>query len=90
MVWPLPAPLALAVVAVTVGASSLCAARARKMRSLAAGAVMSGNPDAIAATERRVRRSWRRFLTYGLPTVLIGMALLTTQSIAYLAVALPR
>lgn len=90
MLWPLPFPALAAVTAVTLTAVAVSAVRARKMRTLTHGAVMSGNPDAIAATERRVRRFWHRHLTYGLPTALVGMALLTTQAIANVIVALPR
>lgn len=90
MVWPLSFPAVVAVTVVTLTAVAVSAARARKMRALTHGAVMSGNRDAIAATERRVRRFWHRHLTYGLPTVLVGMALLTTQAIANVLVALPR
>jgi hypothetical protein len=90
MVWPL-GPAAVAVVAaVTVGVSLASAARARRVRILAQGAALSGNPAAVAATQRRVDRVWRQHCTYALPTVLIGMALLTTQAVAYLAVVLPH
>lgn len=90
MMWPL-APAVVAMVAlVTVGTSLVSAVRARRARALAVGAALSGNRAAVAATERHARRVWRQHCTYALPTVAVGMALLTTQSVAYLAVALPR
>lgn len=90
MVWPLSFPAVAVVAVVTLAASSLSAIRAHRMRVLTRGAVMSGNRDAMVATERRVRRAYRQHLTYALPTVLIGMALLTTQAVACLVMVMPR
>lgn len=90
MVWPLSAPAVAVVAAVTLGISLVSIVRSRQMRALAEGAVQSGNPEAIAATQRRCRRFWHRHLMFGLPVTLVGLSLLTTQTVAYLVVALPR
>ncbi|MFE2934878.1 hypothetical protein [Streptomyces sp. NPDC059278] len=88
MPWPLP-PLPVAVVAgVTVGSALLVSSNARRMRTLLHGAVMSGNPDAVDATVRRVRRSMKRHAAYVLPVVLIGISLLTAQATAFLMAAI--
>ncbi|MEV6400517.1 hypothetical protein AB0M39_38025 [Streptomyces sp. NPDC051907] len=89
MMWPLSLLPVSLVAGVTVAVALCAAVNARRMRVLTHGAVMSNNPAAIAATERRVRRSWDRHRTYVLPTVLVGMALLVAQATACLAVALP-
>lgn len=90
MVWPLSFPAVAVVAVVTLLASSLSAARAHRMRVLTTGALLSGNLAAVVATERRVRRAYRQHCTYALPTIAIGMALLTTQAVACLAAVLPR
>lgn len=90
MVWPLSVPAIAVVVVVTLAASTLSVVRARKVRILTRGAVLSGNRAAMAATERRARRVLRQHLTYSLPTVGIGMVLLATQAVAYMVLALPR
>lgn len=88
MLWPLP-PLPVAVVAgITVGAALLVSANARRMQTLLHGALMSGNPAAVDATERRVRRSMKRHAAYVLPVVLIGISLLTAQATASLVAAI--
>lgn len=90
MVWPLSFPAVAVVAAVTLAASSWSAVRARRMRILAQGAVLSGNRAAMDATERRVRRAWQQHVTFALPTVGVGVALLTTQTVACLVVAMRR
>jgi hypothetical protein len=90
MMWPLSPATVTVVAAVTLGVSFLADVRARRVRALTHGAALSGNRSAVAATERRARRVWRQHCTYALPTVAIGMALLTTHAVACLAVALPR
>lgn len=90
MMWPLEPATVAVVAAVTVGVSLMSAFRVRRMRALEEGAALSGNPGAVAATRRRAARLLRQHCTYALPTVLVGMALLVTQAVATLAVALPR
>jgi hypothetical protein len=90
MMWPLSLPAVAVVAVVTLAASSWSAVRAHRMRVLTQGAVLSGDRAAMVATERRVRRAWRQHCTYALPTVAVGMALLTTQAVATLAMVLPR
>lgn len=76
-------PAAVAVVAaVTLGASSWSAVRAHRMRVLTQGAVLSGNPAAVDATERRFRRARRQHRRYAVPVILSGTALLTGQAVA--------
>lgn len=90
MIWPL-APATIAVVAaVTIGASVVSSIRTRRARVLVRGASLSGNLAAMAATRRHADRVWRQHCTYALPTVAIGLALMTTQAVACLAVALSR
>jgi len=90
MMWPLSFPAVAVVAVVTLAASSLSALRAYRMRVLTEGALLSGNPAAVAATERRVRRARHQHLTYAVPVVLIGIALLATQAVATFVMALSR
>ncbi|MFC4328313.1 hypothetical protein ACFPC0_10795 [Streptomyces andamanensis] len=90
MMWPLSAPAVAVVAVVTLSVSAVSLVRAGQMRRLTTGAVLSGNRDAIAATQRRARRFWHRHLMFGVPLTLLGISLLTTQAVACLVVALPR
>ncbi|MFF9265882.1 hypothetical protein [Streptomyces longwoodensis] len=90
MMWPL-APATVAVVAaVTVAASLTARARTRRVRTLVQGAQLSGNRAAMEATLSHAQRVWRQHCTLAVPVILVGLALLTTQAVAYVAVALPR
>lgn len=90
MLWPLePGPMLL-VVAATAAVSLLWARHVRRLAALSTGAARTGNADIIAATQRRVARSWERQRNYVLPTLCLGMALMLAHAVACLAVVLPH
>lgn len=87
MLWPLTLLPTAMVACATTAAALLSLASAHRMRALSHSAALSGNRAAIDATARRVRRAWHRHLTYALPVVGVGMALLITQAASFLVVA---
>ncbi len=89
MTWPLDLPGTALLAVGVVAAALLNWYVVRRATARLARACQTHNQATISATWHHVDRSFRRQRIYLMPLMLLGAALLATQLLSYVVVALP-